>query len=342
VVTEALLFPHKFRFVRVRGLEACADAPSTNELRVSFTFRGDVSLGPIGAQDVRANCAAAVNLFEAFADPLPIAFERGPMAVRIAGLPRRAGRVYAIREAWAAAAGERPFPIPDLRRLSAATLSDAYATFATSLLRTSEEDPELSVAFAPSVRARSEGRPRTASLRVLATNGGLAERVRAGDVSGELPLDTVTVPFRNLVAASRYVPPPVDASFALRVVRSAGIRRGAGEALEGLREALFLSVPSWLSDREAVRAMHQRIDGIQAVDVEVARRSSPAGGIQRGYGYCLRVDESSFRGVGDLDLMAASVAEALARCAPVNTFVELSVLGAKTGVRLNHAPGRER
>jgi type VI secretion system protein ImpG len=340
VVTEALLFPHKFRFVRVRGLEGCADAAPTNEVRVSVTFRSDVSLGPLGAQDVRTNCAPAVNLFEAFADPLPIAFERGPMAVRVAGLPRRAGRVYAIREAWAAASGERPRPVPDLRRLSATTISDAYATFATSLLRTSEGDPELSVAFAPSTGAQAEGRPRIASLRVLATNGVFAERVRAGDVSGQLQLGAASVAFRNVVAASRYVPPPADGSFALRVVRSAGVRRGVGEALAGLREALFLNVPSWLSDREAVRAMHQRIEGIQGVDVEVARRTGPRGGTERGYGYRLRVDESSFRGVGDLDLTAAVIAEALARCAPVNTFVELSVAGTKTGVRLNHAPSR--
>ena len=132
----------------------------------------------------------------------------------------------------------------------------------------------------------------------------------------------------------------MDASFALRAVRSAAIRRGGRDALEGLRESLFLSVPSWLGDREAVRAMHQRIEAIQGLEVEVARRTSPLGATELGYGYRLRVAETPFRGIGELDLMAAAVAEALARCSPVNTFVELSVEGTKTGLRSTHAPRR--
>src|SRR6202041_1929665 len=97
--------------------------------------------------------------------------------------------------------GERPRRVPDLRRLSATpSAADSPATFATSLVRSSEGEPELCVAFAPSASDSSEDRARVASLRILATNGALAERVRAGDLCGRLCLGpSQNVPFQNLV-----------------------------------------------------------------------------------------------------------------------------------------------
>ncbi len=333
--TEAWLFPDKLRFLRVSGLEGCLAARPSEQATLSFELRdatsADLRLDPA---DVRAHCAPVVNLFEARAEPLPLDVERGEAPLRVAGLARRAGGVYAVCDAEVSspAAGGRTAPLANVRRLGAAP-SDARFVFATSLVaHAGATDPDVVITFG------DRGDERTAdvsagivSMRLLATNGALASAVRTGDLAGSLRVGGHEIGFRSLTPASPYVPPPLGASLACRALRAARVTEGARDALAGLKEALFLSVPSWTGSEESIRAHHLKIDALTEVTMSVARRVNADRSVRRGYAYRLVVDEAAFRGHGELALFGATVREGLGRSAPVGTFVDVTLVGRSGG-----------
>jgi type VI secretion system protein ImpG len=339
VMTEAFVFPHRFRFVAIRGLEACAKARPTSAVMLTFTLKGSMSPNAhFGAGHVRTDCATVTNLFEATGDPLPLDFERGAIPIRVAGLPPRAGRVYAVREAWATATtGEHgPLPVPAVRRLDAArAVPGGPAAFATSFERFSGGEPVMAIAFS---RLVDEEVARTVSLSLLATNGTHAGQLRVGDVTGAVDVGGRAVRFRNLVPSSTYIAPPMENSFVRRAVRLAAVPTGRADLLASLRDALFLAVPSWTGNLESTRALHLRLEGLRAFDVTTGRRLVGERATRHGYAYRLTVDEGAFRGLGDMSLFGAALGEALSRSAPVNTFAELSLVGAKTGFHAVYAP----
>ena len=315
-VTDAFVFPHKFRFVRVPALSSLRSHPATQEIRLTFKLPAGARL-PSRAE-LRLDCAPVRNLFEAFADPLPLAFDSLPTPLRVPD-----GQAYGIREVVAIRPGELPSPVPDLRRLTATPEAcRAPAMFAAAWNR----QGELCASFVPTERTRRERVHGVASLRVLATSGRGGE-VRTGDLRGD--------GFRNVVPGSRYVPPPTGPAFALRASRSAAVRGGRGALLDALREALLLSVPSWVGDDEWVRSMHARVTAIENVEVGVARRQVASATVL-GYRYVVRVDETPFQSLGELDLFGAAIAEGVSRSLPARTFVEVHLQGLKTQCHLRH------
>lgn len=345
VVTEALLFPDRFRFVAIRGLAACAEARPTSKVTLSFVVRGSTSQhAHLATRQVRTRCAAVTNLFPMTSDPLPLDLERGPLPIRVAGLPPRAASVYAVESAWATAnTGEHgPLLLPDLRRMNAARRADdSPAAFATALEPATEPAsyaPITTIAFS-SLRPH-DGVSRTVSLDLLATNSFQGAQLRSGDLRGRVDVDGQSVGYRNLVPASPYVPVPTGDAFTLRALRAAAVPAGRADPLGALRDALYLAIPSWTGPSERTRAMHLRVDSLRALDVGIARRAVGPRVTEHGYAYALTVDESAFSGAGDLGLFGAVLSEALARCAPVGTFAELTVLGARTGSRVVHRPRR--
>ena len=335
---EAAVFPDRFRFFRLPKISSDDAARPTDSVVLSFHLR-DMSLADARLRpgDIRAHCAPVVNLFEATAEPLPLDIERGEMPIRIVGLPRRGGGVYAVKSAVATAEGGEhpPVPLPNIRRLSAARSDPrCHAVLATSLVETADGDPDVTVTFGQRAEAPvDDGIGRIVSMKLLATNRSLGGRVRTGDIAGGVlrvvgEADKV-IAFRNITPASRYIPPPSGESFALRVLRAARVPQGARNILSSLKESLFQSVPSWIGREEWIRAQHLRVRGLESLEATVARRTGADGGVRRGYAYRLVVDESAFRGAGDLALFGATVEEALCRSAPVGTFVELSLVGRK-------------
>jgi hypothetical protein len=193
-------------------------------------------------------------------------------------------------------------------------------------------------AFAPAGKVKIPPFDFLVSLRLLATNGARAGSLRAGDFAGTVPIGRAGVPFRSIAPSSPYVPPPMDTAFARRAVRFAAVPTGRDGLLASLKDALFLAVPSWAGAPEGNRGLHLRLAGLLSLEVSIARRTVAERATQHGYAYRLTVNESAFQGIGDLSLFGAVLGEALSRSAPVSTFVELTLVGAKTGFRTVYSP----
>jgi type VI secretion system protein ImpG len=334
VMSEVFLCPHRFRFFRVLPHAACASAKATARVTLRFVLERPLSEGATFTErEVRTHCAAVVNLFETTGDPLRLDFERGPLPVRVTGMPPSGARAYAVRSAWAASTeGDRVIALPDVRRLGAASVPVACpAAFATALRGSAGQVPVMTIAFSRIEQAERDESDWTVSLNLLATNGETAASLRAGDLSGAVELGEQRIAFRNLVATSKYASPPMGDAFLRRAVRAAAVPTGRGDLLVSLKDTLFLAVPSDMGRDEEARAIYRCIDALRGFEVSVARRLLSGGAVVRGYLYSLRVDESAFRGVGELSLFGAALAEALARTTAVNTFTELVVHGIQTG-----------
>jgi type VI secretion system protein ImpG len=332
IVTESFVFPDKFRFFRVPKLEECASLPRTASM--TFCFELGDALAPsvrLAPDDVKAHCVPVANLFEASAEPLPLDFECGDVPLRVAGLPPHGGGVYAVEDARIVACrGEHPpLPLADVRRLAAAVTDERCpAVFALSTAQAGGGDPDVMIAFGTKGDAAVDDLPRLVSMRVLATNRSLAGRVRTGDLAGVLEFGSERVRFRNVTAASPYIAAPHGDALALRAVRYAKVPLGARDPRAAIKAMLLLSIPSWVGRAEWVRAQQLRVASIESVTVGVARRAAGEA-TERGYAYRIVVNESAFRGPGDLALFGVALGEALSRSSPVNSFAEVTLVGAK-------------
>ena len=331
---DAAVCPDRFRFFRLSELATIESAPPTQRVTISFHLRETSLLeARLRPNDVRAHCAPLVNLFEADAEPLAIDPVGDAQTLRVAGLPRRAGGVYAISYGVATARGGEhpPLPLPDVRRLAAAPADPRCPlVFAASVRDAADEDPDVTVTFGDRGPSQSyDGVRRVAAFRVLATNRSLASRLRPGDLVGEIRTVEESLRYANITSASAYVPAPSGHLFAQRALRAARIATGAHDPLAALRDALFQSIPSWLGREEWIRAQTLRVCAFDRLEVGAVRRVGAEGAVRRGYGYRLVVDESAFRGPGDLALLGATLGEGLARAVPVGAFAELRLEGRR-------------
>ena len=100
-----------------------------------------------------------------------------------------------------------------------------------------------------------------------------------------------------------------------------------------------MTFPTWALSNDQADTFAAQLAGLSKLDVSLARRETKARAIQTGYRYELAVDESAFVGRGQRGLFGAALAEALARCLPLTMFLELVVVGAKTGEATTYRRG---
>jgi type VI secretion system protein ImpG len=334
MVREYFLLPEKFCFFEIRGM---ADAlRDTNAKQATLVIRFAAPLpaaASVAAGGVRAHCVPAVNLFPSSAEPSAIGPGCSRFPVRVAGLSRDAGGIYAVLGASASPrdGGRPPIRIPPLRRFGAAPFSPDFPyAFSTKLaVSPTRSDPDLIVCLTSPRGSAPLLVPHVLSLDLLATNRKHGHEVRPGELSTPGVGIPSGIALRNIVPSSPYLRPPVGPEFAMQ-----SLLRGAvpqGDPMFALKASLFALVPRHGVDPAMARACSSRIRAIEGLQVAVATDALRA---RRGYLASFAIDESPFQGTGDVALFLRILHTVLDAQTSINRSYRCEATCTKSGVRL--------
>jgi type VI secretion system protein ImpG len=334
LVREYFLFPEKFLLLDVFGLqdalEGTVDTSATVIVRFDASVPERVLLTPEG---LRAQCAPAVNLFRATAEPRVFEPKVNSFPLRVAGLPREEGGPYAVlRMSAVKLSGDRtPVEVPALRRFGAVPLNPSFPymhSTKTADVRTGSE-PEILATLTADPDALPVMDPHAISIDLLATNRKLGGRVRTGELCENGRGVPSTIRARNILPASPYEPPSVGVDFALRATQRASVP--SQNPLRAIHSRLFSLVPSSALDSDAARALRERIHAVEQIEVDVI---SNAAQTRQGYRATLTIDESPFAGLGDVALFCRILHRLLDDRASLNRFFACEAVCTKSGARL--------
>jgi type VI secretion system protein ImpG len=321
---EFFTLPQKFLFFEVRGLDR-----ATPEERFEILFqceRPPELSARIGKETLRVNCVPVINLFKTSADPVSLATLGEDHMVRASGLPPAHMEIYSVEEATGIpeGPGERiPFePFFGFRHGAAAREGSYYRL--RRFLSPVDDGIDTYVSVSRPVDAGPGPGPATLTLEVTATNRSLPGRLNLGEISQPTAGSPVVARFRNLVAVTKPIRPPLGSELHWRLIAHLAANRASLAEVETLRALLDLYNFQGLMDYQSGRANRLRIEGIHSSEASVVRRLVEGAPV-RGNQLALQLDEDHFASLGDAFLFASAVDELLASKMSINSFSELSV-----------------
>lgn len=330
---EYFALSERLLFIDVRGLVGLEELGIGERFRIEVRFDRQLTpnLRPT-REEIRLYCTPIVNLFAHEGDPIRLDRTRTEYRLRPSGRDPFHFEVFTVDRVTSFAPGaaeEHEVPAFD----SFAHAADGEQTVSYALrLRSSVVDNRLDVyvGFADPRGAPALPEAETVAFRLTCTNRQLPEALRAGDIHVPTDSSPAFVQFRNLIAPTPSVPPPLDGDLHWRLLSHLSLNYLPLVSVEALRGVLSLYNFPALRDPRAARANALRLEGIHGVRAEPTERLV-RGALLRGTAITLEVLEDRFAGDGDLYLFATLLNEMFALSATLNSFTQLSVRGIQRG-----------
>lgn len=323
LLQEYFTLPQKFLFVEVRGLQAAAGLTG-QKLELIFEFERPPPLtGRVPKDIFKLHCAPVVNLFSTSSDPIKVGTMGHEHLLRASGLDPEHMEVYSVDTVTGLQAGRtdrldyKPFfdfahntgdnaRFFRLRR-SQSPLNDGIDTF---LSLGSPRD------VAPTAAEE------TLSIDLTCTNRSLPTRLQVGDLSMPTPASPTTAKFRNIIALSKPVRPPLGSELHWRLLSHLALNQRSLLDPGTLKALLELYNFQATADQPTARANTLRIDSLTAVAGKPATRFLQGAPV-RGTQVMVDVEEAGFTGLGDAFLFGSVLDEIFASYVSLNAFSEL-------------------
>lgn len=323
LLQEYFTLPQKFLFIEVRGLQAAASITG-QRLELSFEFERPPPLpGRVPKDIFKLHCAPAVNLFTTSSDPIRVGTLGHEHLLRASGLDPEHMEVYSVDTVTGLQAGRtdrldyRPFfdfahntgdtsRFFRLRRVHS-PLNDGIDTF---LSLGSPRD------------AQPTATEETLSIDLTCTNRSLPSRLQVGDLSMPTPASPTTAKFRNIIAVSKPVRPPLGSELHWRLLSHLALNQRSLLDPGALKALLELYNFQTTADQPAARANQLRVESLREATGKPATRFLQGAPV-RGTQVTVDVEEAGFTGLGDAFLFGSVLDELFASYVSLNAFSEM-------------------
>jgi type VI secretion system protein ImpG len=343
LLEEYYVLPQKFAFIDVKGLGRAEElGKEIGTFVLALRFDAPFLDAPKEtAELVKLHCVPVVNIFETSAEPIRLSVGRERFLVRPAGLPPGHAEVYSIQNVETIPRGSTSrIEIPNFYAFSHAdSHSEPTRTFYSSHLEPSVVGVgvDMFLSFGTAEDAGALPDADVISVDMLATNGKLAGALRAGEICVPTASSPAASTFRNLMAVTPHVSPPIGRELHWRVVAHAAMGMRSLTELEVLRAVLDVYNLHALVDRQVARANELRVAAIQDIRVTPAERLY-RGSLVRGVAIEVDLDESGFAGDGDMYLFSAVLERLYASYVSLNSFSRITVTGVGSKIRFAWPP----
>jgi type VI secretion system protein ImpG len=329
LLQEYFVAPERFLFVDLSGFDRWTERGEGTRFEVSF----ELDELPFAAPRVRRESfmlfvAPAINLFPFPADPILLDHRQSEYMVRPSGTPEHY-QVYSIDQVSGFVQGtaeERRYVPFELFNPDPDSAPAWHVSRRNSPVRPGF-DAWLSVAYPPK---GAPPQPETLSLRLTCTNGSLAEKLRAGDISRPTAESPEFADFRNLRPPTPCVHPPLGGGTLWRLVSHMSLNHLTWARAENLQALLGTYLFPEGRDRSSTLANRKRIAGIERVEASAVDRLV-SGIMMRGQEVRVSLRQDNFAGPGDLYLFGSVLDRFLACASALNSFTVLVVRESAKG-----------
>lgn len=344
-LTEYFLFPPKYLFYDLHGLQLLGQFPTAERIEVVFDMAplpGEPLNEALLKECVRLNCVPAVNLFAHTASPISVDGTRTEYPLRPEGAAPHHIEVFGVEKVTGHIARQPrpveyfPFfsfhrpktPVGELPILYHVTPRPPVAESRVghdSLPTYAAVPVYLSFVTAGGGAADLEA---IVSVDLLCTNRDLPLRLRTGDLCKPTSDIPSTVQFRDLGPIAAPAPAPVggDGLWRLFAHQLVGLHHFKDrDSLRILLQLFDFRARVNQSARQKLEALLDAVADVKASpDTRLVGRP-PA--VMRGTQIDLQVHEDRFAYLGELVLLGTALDHFLGETAEINTFTRLSIRG---------------
>jgi len=335
LLQEYYVLPSKFAFAEITGFNRLKELGELTRLGVSLRLKHRArDVRSLQLDDIKLHCVPVVNVFETTAEPVRIASGRQRYLVRPAGLQPGHGDVYAIQRVQTVQrGGDRIVVPPFLSFEHASDLEDRSRLFYVEHKRSTVvgEGADTLISLGTAEDSGVIPDVDVLSLDLLATNGPLANALRAGEVSEPTTSSPPFAKFRNLTKTTTYVPPPLGHDLQWRAMAHTAMNLRALTEVAVLRTVLGVYNLQAMVDRQAARANELRIEAIREIGVKPSERIYRGAAI-RGVDIHVDVDETGFSGDGDMFLFGSILERIFAEYVSINSYSRTRIKGSSTNL----------
>lgn len=335
LLQEYYVQPSKFAFVELADIRRAADLGPITRVGVVFRLRNRLrDVRRIGLPNFKLHCVPVINVFGTTAEPIRLDNKRERYVVRPAGLGVNHGAVYSVEKVQTVLRHGGRVEVPSFLSFEhASDMEDRTRLFYSEHLRTrvvgDGADTYISVGTAEDSGVNVDAD--VLSVELLATNGPLANALRAGEITEPTANSPPFAKFRNIQAVTGYVPPPLGHDLQWRAAAHTAMNLRALTETSVLRTTLAVYNLQALVDRQVARANELRIEAIRNVHVSPGEKIY-RGAVVRGVNIDVELDENGFSGEGDLYLFGAVLDRLFAEYISINSFSRTRVRGVGSNV----------
>jgi type VI secretion system protein ImpG len=331
LLQEYFVAPGKFMFIELDRLDGTRQFFGENKFVVDFEFaRLPENMPPVSKANVQLNCVPAVNLFKHDADPVRVHHGRTEYAVRPAGDARHY-EIHSIDNVYGLEIGsaKEQHYSPQFK-LSRTGRRDELFYHARRQEAVTGSGSEVLITFLDPEDPAARPNIETITLELTCTNGQLAGKLDAGDVSVKTGNAPTFAKYRNITRPTPTVPPPLNDDLHWRLISHLSLNYMSLLSVDSLRSVIGLYNFRARIDRQTEQAHARLLEGIKAVQGKPA--SVLVDGVPvRGLDIELTVDEELLGGEGEAFFLGSVLNEFFAQYVSLNSFSRLAMKGAKRG-----------
>jgi type VI secretion system protein ImpG len=357
LLQEYFVFPQKFGFIDLLGLEALRGDQVKSRFTVRVVFDAEAEPGlKIVKEDIRLNCTPVINLFPHESQPITLEPTRARYPLRPQGSDTTRLDIWSVDGMSVRGTDRVDRDVPWFYSFSPDVFRESPAYF--TVRRQVAPDGETFLTYATVVEASGGPHPigeGTATFEITCTNGRGVAALEAGALRGTTDTSPTGATFENITKPTPQIEVPQRIGLLWRLLSLMSLNHLRLASADTLR--LTLELMSSLNagsgagekgfglggqDERSAREIQRRIRAIRTVDSKPVERIH-GGGMIRGSRITVAVDPQPFEGLGALHLFGCVLDEFFASHATMNTFTQLEIRHDDSRLPLTWPPrlGRE-
>ncbi|WP_252092295.1 type VI secretion system baseplate subunit TssF [Pseudomonas sp. MWU13-3659] len=336
ILQEYFIFPERFHFFALTGLEKIWPGQTTQQVGLEFHFTRQLpdSLR-IGKADFNLFCAPAVNLFKHSAEPIDLSNEAAQVELTPKGAERHAYEIFSVDQVISTRTRSDGSPGKHLRTFRpfesfAHEIEHVQGRTALYYRYTLEDSLRGDgvthrIAFVRADANTYIGELETASIDLTCTNRDLPLALGIDDINVLCEVTPPLTTYTNICAPTRPYRPVLDGQLQWALISNMSLNYLSLLSAEPLKAVIRAYDFAALHDIQQTRTTRKRLDGIrdiQTAPLDWLIKGQPIRGLRTQ----LKLDQAAFLCEGDLYLFGCVLAHFFALYASINSFHQLEVI----------------
>ena len=336
ILQEYFVFPQRFQFFSVTGLDRTWPAQGSQQVTLEFHFTRQLpNTLRIGNADFSLFCTPAVNLFQHSAEPIDLSSGKAMVPLKPKGTEPNAYEIFSVDQVISSRAatdrntGEhlrtfRPFEsfAHEIEHVQGRTALYYHCQLEQSL---HGDGVTHRIAFVRADANSYIGELETVSIDLTCTNRDLPLALGIGDISTLTEHTPPLATYSNISKPTRPCRPVLDGQLQWALVSNMSLNYLSLLSVEPLKAVLRTYDFVALHDIQQARATGKRLNGMRDIHTKPMDwliKGQPI----RGLHSRLKLDQAAFLCEGDLYLFGCVLAHFFALYASINSFHQLEVI----------------
>ncbi len=324
LLQEYFIFPQKFLFFELSGVQNWTNRPDTNQFDIIFEFkRHPFDLPEVSVDNFSLFSVPAINYFPFEAEPVVVDHTKEKIRIRPSSKTGTGYQIYSVDKVTGYTQGSvTPTEYASMDDFSVdSRVTSFYKANRRLSPITNTYEVFLNLSYP---EEKSEYKQETLTIDLTCTNGTEAEKLLPGDICEHTSNSPELLNFTNITAPTTNIEPPLEGDTLWRLLSHMSLNLLSIQDAKSFKELLLLYIFQDSRDKGMVTANFKRIEGITEFKVEKEDRLIK-GMVVRGEKITISISREGFASLGDVVAFGSVIDEFFSRYSSINSYTRLVV-----------------